>query len=167
MQWWKGAIRKAFSCAFIDITWSYWTLKVWIFQLYLCYWTTLSLNKTYNTKTCFNNYQRIQMHPTTNRKSWNVLPAADRASRDSKQHTDARDFILAGRGLLLITPGYIYRSGWRSEGMPVEVWRSNCAHIGHCASEQLPGPIRNVESRGKREEIGCPCCALVVLIWIP
>lgn len=45
------------------------------------------------------------------------IPAADRASRDSRQHTDSRDFILAARGLPLIFPGYIYCSGWRSEGI--------------------------------------------------
>ena len=33
-----------------------------------------------------------------------TIPAADRASRDSKQHTDSRDFILAARGLPLVSP---------------------------------------------------------------
>ena len=40
-----------------------------------------------------------------------TIPAADRASRDSKQHTDSGDFILAARGLPLILPGYIYHPG--------------------------------------------------------
>lgn len=106
-------------------------------------------------------YAAIQLQWTSNMyptelKPWNIshkpalpstLPAADRVSRESKQHTDSRDFILAAGGLPLIPPGYIYRCGWRSEGMPVVVTLSYCTHVSHCVSEQLPVPIMNVEEQ--------------------
>lgn len=66
---------------------------------------------------------------------WSV-PAADRASRDSKQHTDTRGLILAARGLPFFSPRYIYQA-WRSGGTTVEVGHSNCSDISHCVSEQL------------------------------
>lgn len=111
-------------------------------------------------------YAAIQLQWTSNMyptelKPWNIshkpalpstLPAADKVSRESKQHTDSRDFILAARSLPLISPGYIYCSGWSSEGMPVVVTLSSCTHISHCVSEQLPVPIMNVEEqRGGRK----------------
>lgn len=115
-------------------------------QKYLCSYATFLLNISHLLKYIPKIY--LQWEP------WNIshkpqlpstLPAADRASRERKQHTDSRDFILAAKGLPLISPSYIYCSGWRPEGMPVVVTLSNCTPIIHCVSEQLLGPIMNVE----------------------
>lgn len=46
---------------------------------------------------------KSQLQPST-------VPAADKARRDSKQHTDTTDFILAARDLPLISLSYIYCS---------------------------------------------------------
>lgn len=86
---------------------------------------------------------KSQLQPST-------VPAADKARRDSKQHTDTTGFILAARDLPLISLSYIYCSSWRSEGMPVKGGGgSSCTRVSHCVSEQLPVLIGNVERRGR------------------
>lgn len=85
------------------------------------------------------------------------------AETASSTRTPETSFWLPGAFLSSI-PHYIYCSGWRSEGMPGEVGRSNCTHISHCVSEQLPGPIRNAERSKKQEETGWSCCSFKLLL---
>lgn len=45
-----------------------------------------------------------------------TLPAADRTSRDSRQHADTSGFILTGRGRLFMHPCYIYTALCEGQG---------------------------------------------------
>lgn len=107
-------------------------------------------------------YAAIQLQWTSNMyptelKPWNIshkpalpstLPAADRVSRESKQHTDSRDFILAAGGLPLIPPGYIYTAPAEGQRACRWWWRSATAPMSAIVChEQLPVPIMNVEEQ--------------------
>ena len=51
---------------------------------------------------------RTEVHINISSTLSSIIPAADRASRDSKQHADTSTFILTGRGRPLVHRRYIY-----------------------------------------------------------
>lgn len=98
------------------------------------------------------------------------LPAADRASREKKQHAHSRRFISAARGPPLIHTSYIYTHA-RTEGQRARVTLSNGTQISHrvrpaaCPSQER-GRV-GILAPWKRLEVGLnnPFTGMVQVSW--